>query len=361
MSAGIGYRTKLNMRWQAIVTLFLLYLFAGTGNSTEILSEFESKKATLKKWSYCQADDTRLKYESGGGRTFLRNKIDGSLGNTDICSDSCTVSVSDLEKNDLRQSLLFDPGRQETANCPKPEKDSNGKVLHQRNELRPQIVAGGCHAADAAHWYSMKFKVEEKPGDAIPTCGSIRWVTAQWKYATVQAKNGKAINDSPFLAQRFDNGVLHITVEDGFCRCMIAKADGDPYKTTVRHSALAPVKPLRCEDRNSQTCNPPHLELFAASQDVLGQLPDPKEDWVEMTYFVSADAKLGTRFDIYANGRFIVRALGAWSGNIEFPNMIKFKFGHYRDKFQNKADLLVDRVCVSTKFETCAAGLTRQP
>jgi hypothetical protein len=354
------------MKVQATLAMIFLGLASGPGQSIEIDSDFASRKETFEKWNDCQAFTRRLKFRSSGGITFMRNDIDGKLKNRETCPTACVKEDVERIDDDLGTSMIFDTSAHPKGDdCPKPEEDAKGKVIHQRNELRPHNDVGGCNAADAGHWYTMKFRVEEDKKDKIPVCGSIRWVLAQWKYA-IMRKDTKdlKVNGSPFLAQRFDNGVLHITVEDGFCRCMIAKAEGDPYKKKIMKDQcgkLIEVPALRCEDGDEKVCSPPNLKLFTVDPVSLKQLPDPKKNWVEMTYHVFADAKKGTRFDIYADGRFIVRAQGTRAANIEFPNLIKFKFGHYRDKFQNKASLLVDRVCVSEKQETCGKGICVPP
>ncbi|MBB4113251.1 hypothetical protein FHT80_002573 [Rhizobium sp. BK226] len=64
-------------------------------------------------------------------------------------------------------------------------------------------------------WYSFSFRIT---GD-VPSKGSARSVIGQWK--------GPG-DGSPMIAQRFDNGVFHITVQDNDVRRVVAKAEGDP-------------------------------------------------------------------------------------------------------------------------------------
>ena len=63
--------------------------------------------------------------------------------------------------------------------------------IRQAGPLRP--------LATEEFWQSFSFRVADK----IPDNGSNRTVIGQWK-----APN----DDSPFLAQRYDNGVFHITI-----------------------------------------------------------------------------------------------------------------------------------------------------
>ena len=88
-------------------------------------------------------------------------------------------------------------------------------ATYQRNEIRFQPRKDLLHDLRDPHYYSITFRTE---GD-IPSCGSARWVIAQWK---------EPDGESPFLAQRYDNGVLHVTVQNDDCRCVVAKAGGDP-------------------------------------------------------------------------------------------------------------------------------------
>lgn len=72
-----------------------------------------------------------------------------------------------------------------------------------------------------------------------------------------------------------------------------------------------------------------------------------------MTYLVKAGGQNDTIYEIYANGRFIVRARYAYQADVPPDNLVKFKFGHYRDKTTTSADMLVARVCVSPKVDRC--------
>ena len=93
----------------------------------------------------------------------------------------------------------------------------------QRQELR--LTEKYVHDAAKPYLYSLRFRMPKEVGDEK---NSIRWVIGQWKQEPVSDKYetefGKEWGASPFLAQRFDDGVLHITVQDEHCRCMIASA-----------------------------------------------------------------------------------------------------------------------------------------
>jgi|GEM_PF-5141536 len=306
--------------------------------STERKDDFDSEAASRAIWNFCQADPMKLEFEHASETpdSFLRNRINPS--STD---HSCGDPAAAMER--LGPSLI-DPLAVGRA------VDTNGGGI-QRNELRFKD-RNDWHKDDESHWYSINFKVVGAEGNELPTVGSKRWVNAQWKYEKLGP------NDSPFLAQRFDNGVLHVTVEDGFCRCMIAKGPGDPNKLAgKRNATLMPVAPLEClnnkMDEPADPCEPQNLKLTAYAQDDLSSLPDPSKQWVRMTYLVKAGGARESVFEIYAKGRFIVRAEHAYQEKVESPNRIKFKFGHYRDKVRTSADILVDQICVSRDVSNC--------
>ena len=80
----------------------------------------------------------------------------------------------------------------------------------QRAEIRTHGGLRPNHSDE--FWHGLSFRVS---GD-IATTGSLRTVLGQWKAPEDQ---------SPFLAQRFDNGVFHITIQDGPVRRTVASAE----------------------------------------------------------------------------------------------------------------------------------------
>ena len=148
---------------------------------------------------------------------------------------------------------------------------------------------------------------------------------------------------------------------------MIAKGPGDPNTVLANlnaasapakpGTALMDVKPIECVNSKgnepANKCSPLNLKLTAYSQEALSSLPDPSKQWVRLTYLVKAGGPRESRFEVYANGRFIVRADHAYEEKVKFPNRVKFKFGHYRDKVWTSADMLVDRICVSRDVANC--------
>jgi len=251
-------------------------------------------------------------------------------------------------------------GNARAASCPMPEM-RRGKAIVQRNELRlaPKAL---WHPLQDPHWYNLVFRAK---GD-IPDCGSTRWVTAQWKYDDPDWPAAEGDTLSPFLAQRFDNGVLHVTIQSGHCRCMIAKAAGDPdaggrelFSLQAPDAAdLQSVEPLKCvwtDGRTERSCQP-GVRLYALSR-AIPTLPDPQRDWVDMSYRIKAGTRADGRVDVYANGKFIVRAEGLIGYSWGKPSATKFKFGHYRDKIPGTVRFFFDRFCLSPNAKTCDARL----
>lgn len=312
-------------------------------DATDRKDDFDEKSYTFMLWDLCQAEEKMLWFEKGkqDPTSYLRDRINASSVDKH-CGNNAEIAER-IGPRLVRPSSLV---RRPKEECER----QGGEGVNQRNEFRFRDK-NDWHDANTAHWYSLRFKLSGAEDDKIPECGSNRWVTAQWKYVALGA------NDSPFLAQRFDDGVLHVTVEDGYCRCLIAQGPGDPNKVIATRSKLREVAPIECklnkEGEAETACKPANLKLYTYRQQDLEQLPDPKKDWVTMTYHIKAGGSKESVFEVYSNGHFIVRAEHAHEENVTFPNNVKFKFGHYRDKAKSSADMLIDRVCVSPDVKKC--------
>ena len=133
----------------------------------------------------------------------------------------------------------------------------------QRQELRFQSQY--THAADEPFTYKLRFRM---PAVIQDTKNSVRWVTAQWKQEPISP----AYKDpSPVLAQRFDDGVLHVTVQDGDCRCRVASApmpDGSiwPARPGVAHDCIS----TRLGDPDNTACTAgPYCRIWCGSRSTL--------------------------------------------------------------------------------------------
>ncbi|MDD7908875.1 heparin lyase I family protein [Pseudovibrio exalbescens] len=219
-------------------------------------------------------------------------------------------------------------------------------------------------------WYSFSFRIEGR----FWNTGSTRWVIGQWKEDS---------GGSPFLAQRFDNGVFHITVQHNETRELVAKSAGsfeqdfalfrnefkqllllDPnYALRQANKAIASSEVASYEvavekykeaiatqdvtkfpflNDKAQFKNDPGIHIELSDNPFL---PDPTEGWVDMRYRIKGSREGQGIIEIWANDRFIARVTG-FIGNNEFAGPTQyFKFGHYRDPDRHdfKAVLHFDR------------------
>ncbi|WP_172795190.1 heparin lyase I family protein [Polycladidibacter hongkongensis] len=245
------------------------------------------------------------------------------------------------------------------------ELDVEGNLKHELWENRHKWCRFGEEV-----YYAFSFRIHSNTRPA----GSTRWVIGQWKEQS---------GGSPFLAQRFDNGVFHITVQHNDTRLLVAKASGDyqrdfkQFVNELKQLLLLDQHGFRRRDdnkRNSDEALTPGLTLnelkeaiakqdtnkfpfltepqsFAATEAVkielsdTPDLPNPAKGWVDMVYRIRGGTDGSGLIEIWANGVFIARVSGA-IGNVAKDGVRQyFKFGHYRD-FDRKdldATLYLDR------------------
>ncbi len=358
-----------NMLERKALSLLAAWLVVGPLVAAELADPFDGPPLDLDVWNPCSADVDRLigfgssYFGRSGPREFLINKIDEEREDAE-----CYPLEDDADTKELGPSLVDPlPRSVPEERCAVAQRGSDGKKIKQRNELRFQESSLGYgHLLGDPHWYALTFKLRGE----IPTCGSVRWVTASWKYEDPDRPEGFV--ERPFLAQRFDNGVLHVTIQNGDCRCRVAKAAGDPGRRIPRKtlSGRAPkvedleeIDPLtlRCVitkkgSMSGEAC-PKNLHVYVPPGAGLSTLPDPQRDWVKMVYHVKGGGDGDGRVDIYANGTFVARVEGAIGYPGGSPGRVKFKFGTYRNKIRGEAQMLVDQVCVSKSAATCDPDL----
>jgi hypothetical protein len=204
----------------------------------------------------------------------------------------------------------------------------------QRQELRFQ--SRYIHPADEPFTYKLRFRM---PAVIQDTTNSVRWVTAQWKQEPVSPAYG---DPSPVLAQRFDDGVLHVTVQDGDCRCRVASAP-------MPDGSIWPARPGLAHDCISTRPGDPDPACTADLTLEYGAdpvLPSARGAWVDMQYRVQMSRSKAAAIEIHADGRFIVRVTGK-IGYEPVPGKVsqtKFKIGHYRDYLPSVDTMDIDRV-----------------
>lgn len=85
---------------------------------------------------------------------------------------------------------------------------------------------------------------------------------------------GKGWDPSPFLAQRYDNGVLHVTVQNENCRCIVASAPMPEPQPVWKDGVPADCKftyPLHLE---GQQCTPELVAVYGPDPVLTSQRPD---------------------------------------------------------------------------------------
>jgi hypothetical protein len=222
--------------------------------------------------------------------------------------------------------------------------------------------------------YLYSFRVRMPPLEEIKDRkNSIRWVIAQWKEEPVAEtylqNNGAEWGPSPFLALRFDDGVLHVTVQDEECQCLVASAP-HPWKEIRgwepdgQGGSIPPTvdgPPQICE--STKASDPPHKSCNAQLTLKYGDQPllaSPLGHWMTMRFRVQASGEKDppARIDIEQDGHMVVSVTGKIGyepvvcegecGPDEEETVTKFKIGHYRDYMPFPATMDIDDFKVET-------------
>ncbi|WP_068081728.1 heparin lyase I family protein [Polycladidibacter stylochi] len=231
------------------------------------------------------------------------------------------------------------------------ELDKEGNLKHELWEAPSNWCEFGHEV-----WYSFSFTIKGKGKPA----GSTRWVIGQWKEQS---------GGSPFLAQRFDNGVFHITVQHNDTRQLVAKASGSferdfsLFVNELKQLMLLERQGLRqqhdaiteADDAVSAKLSLTQLKQAIEKQDISKfpfladpqeykqdaeikihlsadpDLPDPTKGWVDMRYRIKGGLNNTGLIEIWANDKFIARITGSIGNKIKSGNLQYFKMGHYRD------------------------------
>jgi len=198
----------------------------------------------------------------------------------------------------------------------------------ERQELRLQ--EDRAPPANERYVYEIRFRMPAKVDDQMH---SIRWVISQWKQEPVAKKYGKEFGNkwgpSPFLAERYDDGVLHITVQDEHCRCLVASAP-HPYAKGFDWTSGPAKECISTHPAHEGESCSSTLKLKFGENPVL---ESPAGRFVDMKYIVQAGRDAVSQIDIFQNGRFIVSVSGKIGYDVDplSKPVAKFKIGHYRD------------------------------
>jgi hypothetical protein len=175
-------------------------------------------------------------------------------------------------------------------------------------------------------WYAFSFRIDGRS----PVTGDQRWQIGGWK----QESDG-----SPFLAQRFDNGVFHVTLESGASRVLVATSAGEAQSFFEQlKSSIASGFAFVSEPSKYDGLDDVSIEY---GPDPI--LPDPQLGWVDMVYRVKGGLTHDGIVEVYANGRFIARATGTIGVHDARDPTQYFRFGHNRAPMPGTSTIHIDR------------------
>ena len=186
----------------------------------------------------------------------------------------------------------------------------------------------------------------------------MRWVGGQ-----IKAGDG---GGSPVIAQRFDNGVFHITIEVPRSydvekaerenevetdRFIIANSEKDAQDAGSEHQPRNNgIGKITC-DLATQEKVPEDCINEGLTYNSYGMLPSVKDgQWIQMDYFVqlagacksNRDKGCDRRLEVWAQGEKIASIEGAFGAINAHKSPLKFKIGVYRDLQVGDAALVVD-------------------
>jgi hypothetical protein len=242
----------MNFCWKTILCLCVVMLGpAAAGDKWS--DDFSTSNLDLRLWCPCQINMKRAPIEylhdpDDAGNQYARITVDANSLGGNVCRKAAPdgecgkpISVFSLSPNRPREveepdmpKLLAPSFVDNPKIIPVAAIDTDGGPYCDSAIIQMAIAAGEegrciqrqelrfqsqyTHAADEPFTYKLRFRM---PAVIQDTRNSVRWVTAQWKQEPISP----AYSDpSPVLAQRFDDGVLHVTVQDGDCRCRVASA-----------------------------------------------------------------------------------------------------------------------------------------
>ena len=366
--------------------ILVIVLFLGSAAASAQFVEDFSDGVVSDRWCECQIDPRApVTFKANPGRAgdfeALITVTEGMLGGNNCDRMECGVPIAAAslatgraipEAPDLPEPLggsFFAPSEQRMlAIPPAPPPKYPGASPYcmaeehpciQRQELR---LAGFSKPAEEAYDYTLRLRMPpaEQIGDRL---NSIRWVIAQWKEKPL----GSAYDDrppewgpSPFLALRFDDGVLHATVQDEECRCLVAAAR-HPLKELKgwipdgRGGSGPPVengRPTICESVSlgavpqSQCLKLPELALEYGEEPYLSS---PLGRWTVLRLRVQSGNNAEIRLE--QDGRPIVKVKGRIGyEHVKHPaapdeaTKTQFKIGHYRDYMPFPATMEIDSI-----------------
>jgi len=214
-------------------------------------------------------------------------------------------------------------------------------VCMQRQEVRHHPTNLESHHFYGKAWtYRIRFKLPADDQICDREHG-LRWINVQWKLKPA-AEGPK----SPFLAQRFDNGYLFLTVQAKNCRCIVAAAS----ELMSKYNQIG-NQPLYCQWTGSaprdRACTPRKVNL-RVEYGPKKWLDNTLGRWSDMTYLVKPHLTNG-RIEISQDGELVSTITGTigYKPLDEEKSRVKFKFGQYRDYQPREHIIAFDEIDLS--------------
>lgn len=354
--------------------LSLLFLIGSAALAKDLHEEFAKDHLDKARWCSCQLNEQLLDFPRKDDESedhLARIIVDRTILGKKACDTPCAAPALEpmivSEGDRLGPSFIIEPpaammlegGVVKMKNPYCPVEDPEDEECIQRQELR--VTKPYHQPFRKAVEYTIRFRMMPETGGNKRD--PIRWVIAQWKQEPAKqvfnsdihkdeslkaVAAGEKWQASPFLAQRFDGGVFHLTVQAGDCRCIVASADGNKY--AWKNEGAPPdcrfTFPLSLEDRE---CKSSLILEFAGEKP---RLASPTGFWTEMKYRIKGgQGSQGGTIEVWQDGKLIVNVTGpiGYGDVADKPPQQKFKFGHYRD-VMNTTDMMdIDRVDVVAK------------
>jgi len=330
------------MRPGRLIVFFVLLIAYSDATGADFSDDF-SKSLDKSLWCPCQIDNNRLPVTFSVDPETKSNRLahitvdaEGLGGHR--CKPACGATLFSLglevgSEATLGPMLVSPTGLKWSPQPPKPDPYCTPDIVKkakgieegsciQRQELR--VDESFARDATKPQLYSLRFRM---PSKVENTTDSIRWVVAQWKAEPAITEKGE--DASPFLAQRYDDGILNVTVQDRSCRCLIASASRSNLNYPWNNGNAQYCQRSDSEPGKAELCMS-SLMLEYGKNPIL---TSPAGKWTEMAYRVQAGAGHGSVIEVYQDGRFIVRATGhvGYDAPGKSKQKTKFKIGHYRD------------------------------
>ena len=290
MNEPVNFRSTSYSIFTSVALICACLAGQAEAGSAAMSDGFEGKRLSTDKWSLIHMPERRHWIDEGVWRTGKH-------------SLAIRIKGSDIDKR---------------CNCQISEiREANARRMNFGDDI----------------WYAFSFTIKGRGGVARDS----RWQIAGWK----QEADG-----SPFLAQRLDNGVFHITVESANSRVLVATARGKPesFMSAMGKRLMSQFGFLTQKEKYDGKDD---LVLIYGHNPIL---PNPYKGWVDMVYHIRGGLHGDGLIEIYANRRFIARVRGTIGlKNATGPTQY-FRFGHNRAAMPGTATLY---------FDNFRRGLTR--